>query len=39
VATKTDDGFTGELKASSGDSLKVRRASVAITKGGSEKAE
>ncbi len=39
VATKKDDGFAGELKASSGDSLKVRHAKVAITKGGSEKAD
>lgn len=34
VAEKSDAGFAGDLKASSGDSLTVRKASVVLTKKG-----
>src|SRR5690606_28830816 len=32
LAEKSDQGFTGDLKASSGDSLTVRKASVVLSK-------
>lgn len=39
VATKKGDTFTGELKASSGDSLKVRKASVVLSEASPEKGQ